>query len=263
MKISKVLALLSSIVMSLGSQMSHAGSAGGVGGATEMTQIWNNGELVKAGIDQAQTAATTVSSYITQLEQYRNQLLNTIGLDPSIVGEEVRKIANTYQEVSNYQNRLTSLKGSLEYQKYIWDDRVSRARSGNLRLSDYMALEKQKADQGNALAKARLDESKRVFDQTKRDIEEINQSRARLPNALGVNESVQELHGVMSKIAIQNTTITGLLDSKLTMDSERDQNQAEKKGVSESLINNQLRVNKEISDRQKEFGRKGWRDYER
>lgn len=67
----------------------HAGTVAGFGGSTEITQLMNNAELLKMGVDGAQTAVTTVNQYMVQIEQYRNQLINTAGMDPMKLNAQV------------------------------------------------------------------------------------------------------------------------------------------------------------------------------
>ena len=60
--------------------MARAGSVGGFGGSTEITQLANNVELVQSYLQQAQ-------AYATQLQQYQNMLTNTLNIPNQIWGQ--------------------------------------------------------------------------------------------------------------------------------------------------------------------------------
>ena len=111
-------------------QIVHAGPPG-VGGATEFTQIMNNSELLKIGADGAMTSINTTNQYLTQLQQYRNQLLNTVGMDPSLLNSRLNSLDQSYQQVTNYRNLLTRTQGSIGTQIDAWTTRYDAARLSN------------------------------------------------------------------------------------------------------------------------------------
>ncbi len=74
--------------------LARAGSVGGFGGSTELTQLANNIELVNSYIQQAQ-------SYVTQLDQYRNMIQNTLNIPNQIWGmvmNELSGVANLVKQ---------------------------------------------------------------------------------------------------------------------------------------------------------------------
>ena len=73
-----IVSLATSVIFS--APMARAGSVGGFGGSTEITQLANNVELVQSYLQQAQ-------AYATQLQQYQNMLTNTLNIPNQIWGQ--------------------------------------------------------------------------------------------------------------------------------------------------------------------------------
>lgn len=66
--------------------LARAGSVGGFGGSTELTQLANNVELANSYIQQAQ-------AYATQLQQYQNMIQNTLNIPHQIWGSVMNELS--------------------------------------------------------------------------------------------------------------------------------------------------------------------------
>jgi hypothetical protein len=198
------------------STVSNAGSVGGFGGSTEFTQLANNAELIKVGVDTSQTSITTVNQYMMQIEQYRNQLINTIGIDPMRSTQELARLDDSYQRLSNYRNTLIRTQGSLNTQLDAWDQRYTAAKVGNRTLSQQLQVEAQLRDQRNAAAIERARRDEEIMQEVNSDIAALRQAESEIPKSQGVNESIQNMHRTMNKIAYQNTRMIELLVASRT-----------------------------------------------
>lgn len=76
---SKAVAVALAASISFSAPVARAGSVAGFGGATEITQLANNVELVNLYLQQVQ-------SYATQLQQYQNMLQNTLNIPAQVWG---------------------------------------------------------------------------------------------------------------------------------------------------------------------------------
>ena len=191
-------------------QIVHAGPPG-VGGATEFTQIMNNSELLKIGADGAMTSINTTNQYLTQLQQYRNQLLNTVGMDPSLLNSRLNSLDQSYQQVTNYRNLLTRTQGSIGTQIDAWTTRYDAARLSNRTLQQQVEAEAMLRSQRNATAMAQAKRDEEILQQVNSDIADLREAEAGIPSSLGVNQSIQNTHRTLNKIAYQNATIIELL----------------------------------------------------
>ena len=188
-----------------------AGSVAGTGGATEVTQIMNNSELLKMGVDGAQTAVTTVNQYMVQIEQYRNQLINTVGIDPMKLNAQLNSLNTSYQQLASYRDQLIRTSGSMNNQLDAWGQRYTTAKVAGRTLKEQLEAEAKlrEARNGAALERAKRDEQ--IMQEVNNDIEQLRQAEADIPKSQGMNESIQNMHRTMNKIAFQNTKMIELL----------------------------------------------------
>lgn len=189
----------------------NAGTVAGFGGSTEITQLMNNAELLKMGVDGAQTAVTTVNQYMVQIEQYRNQLINTAGMDPMKLNAQVNSLNTSYQQLANYRDQITRTSGSMNYQLDAWGQRFTTAKVAGRTLKEQLEAEAKlrEARNGAALERAKRDEQ--IMQDVNRDIDQLRQAEADIPKSQGLNESIQNMHRTMNKIAYQNTKMIELL----------------------------------------------------
>ena len=211
------------VAFAMSCTLTHAGGGGlgPVGQATEWTQLLNNGELIKQGVDSAQTSAYTVSQYMTQLDQYRAQLRNTIGIDPVYLNSSLAQIDNTYRQSQSYLYRINAARGSLSQQNDAYQQRFDAARLQNLSRQDYINMETQRIEQGNQAAIARRQRNLEVIEQSNRDIAELQNEQRNIPNDLSQNESIQKMHATMGRVAVQNATIVSLLADRNEIENDK------------------------------------------
>lgn len=230
-----------------------AGSVAGTGGATEVTQIMNNAELLKMGVDGAQTAVTTVNQYMVQIEQYRNQLINTVGIDPMKLNAQLNSLNTSYQQLANYRNQLLRTTGSMTNQIDAWNLRYSTARVAGRTLKEQLEAEAKLRESRNTVAIERAKRDEQIMQEVNTDIDQLRQAEADIPRSQGMNESIQNMHRTMNKIAYQNTRMIELLVES----NAANRNQGMDKNIEEE---NASRVDKyrrdyqnAISKRQQEF----------
>lgn len=87
-------ALLVGMALLFGQGGVQAGSVGGVGGATEITQIANNLQLIQSYEQQ-------VAAYVRQGVQVQNELRNLISNPTSALGSDVGNMINTIGQIWN------------------------------------------------------------------------------------------------------------------------------------------------------------------
>jgi conjugal transfer/entry exclusion protein len=189
----------------------HAGTVAGFGGGTEVTQLMNNAELIKIGVDGAQTAVTSVNQYMTQIEQYRNQLINTAGMDPMKLNAQVNSLNTSYQQLANYREQIFRTSGSMNNQLDAWGQRYTTAKVAGRTLKEQLEAEAKLREGRNGAALERAKRDEQIMQDVNRDIEQLRQAEADIPKSQGMNESIQNMHRTMNKIAYQNTKMIELL----------------------------------------------------
>lgn len=205
------LVLMSTVLVLAGTLSSGAAVAGAVVGATEITQILNNIQLLKVSMDSALTATTTVKKYMVQLDQYKNQMINTVGVDPSALAANVRDLNTTYQQVASYERALSGLGGSLDAQSKMYDRRLLEAKLKNLSFKDYAVQASEDARLGNERAKARLENEQAILRQVDADYAFAREKQSEIPAALGHQQSLGLMNSQMNKLVTQNAQVIAIL----------------------------------------------------
>lgn len=227
----------------------RAGTVAGFGGSTEITQLMNNAELLKMGVDGAQTAVTTVNQYMVQIEQYRNQLTNTAGMDPMKLNAQVNSLNTSYQQLANYREQLFRTSGSMNNQLDAWGQRYTTAKVAGRTLKEQLEAEAKLREGRNGAALERAKRDEQIMQDVNRDIEQLRQTEADIPKSQGMNESIQNMHRTMNKIAYQNTKMIELL----VEGNASNRNQGMDKNIEEE---NSSRVDKYRRDYQKAISKR-------
>lgn len=98
---SKAVAVALAASISFSAPVARAGSVGGFGGSTELTQLANNIELVQSYLQQARAYATQLQQWNTQVQQYQNMVTNTLNIPNQIWGQitnELSGVANLVKQ---------------------------------------------------------------------------------------------------------------------------------------------------------------------
>lgn len=250
---SKLNRLVCMVTLATACVSGFAGSVAGTGGATEVTQIANHAEMVKTSLDSAQTASYTVSQYMTQLEQYRNQLVNTVGVDPAYLNRTLGQIDSTYRQTQGYMGRLTQVRGSLTQQNTAYQQRYDAARLQNMNIKDYAALEAQRLEQGNQAAIARRERDAQIMQQVNQDIVSLQEEQSSLPSSLGMNESIQRMNTSLGRLATQNATMTTLMLDRKNMAADDADEKLRRDAAKKTIFEKQLQMQNDMRNRQTQF----------
>ena len=245
--------LLTSATLILALSYANAGAPVGIGGASEFTQIMNNAELVKVGVDGAQTAVSTTNQYMMQIQQYRNQLANTVGLDPMKLNAQLSNLDASYQQLANYRNQLLKTSGSMTKQVNAWNLRFDTAKLAGRTVKEQLDTEASLRQQRNSTAIAQAQRDEEIMQEVNSDIASLRETEANIPNSLGMNESIQNTHRTMNKIAYQNTRMIELLarSNAQARDAQMDQNVAAEDAARRAM--EARKYNEALRQRQTEF----------
>ena len=208
----------------------HAGGGGpmsaATGGATELTQVANNVELVKSSLDTASIAQNTISKYLLQLQQYQAQVVNMTGVNPQTLATNTTDINSSYAAVQNYSSALQALQGSLATQQSAMDQRLVEAKLSNLSWPDYVNQVQAAASTGNEKAKARIANEQAVMQQVDSDYQFAREQQAQIPANVGVQQSLQQLNSQMNRVVTQNAQMIAIMAKANGSDKAADDTRA-------------------------------------
>lgn len=202
----------------------NSGTVAGFGGGTEVTQIMNNGELIKVSMDSAQTAVATASAHMTQLEQYRVQLMNAQGVDPNVFISNIRETAKVYKKLKGYSDSVTTLYGSLKNQVENIDENKMAAQMLNLTWDLYLQKTVNEAENGNEVAKKRIEYARDVMEQVDEDYKFVKEQMGEIGGAMGQHQSMKILNNQMNKLVSQNARISAMMaraEADVSKETER------------------------------------------
>lgn len=205
---SKFEAIFASLFFCLLTAASPANAGGGspTGGATEMTQIMNNGELIEQVRQQVTTVNQLAQSYVVQYNQLREQIL----AGTKIAGLSLSDVLKIKSEMEAYQGSLKELGRDLSSLDAAFDKRLVEAKLKNLSLTEYLAQEAVRVNSDNSAAKARLARERDIVNQVAQDIEQVKDYGRRIEGTVGVHESTQLLNGQMNLMLSQMTRLVTL-----------------------------------------------------
>ncbi len=240
-------------VMGFAAVFGEGPACAGGGGATEVTQLLNNAQLIQVQMDGAVTAAKTVSAYALQLQQYQTQLQNLQKLAslPSALGLDSLKLVN---DLSSYRNALNSLQGSLTTQSNVFNTRLTEARLSGRGWSTYLAgvAEDVAMHKGRALERLRYEQG--VLEQVNADYEFARELQSTIPATVGAHQSMQLMNTQMNRVVTQNAKLLEVISAQLNRSAEDDQRRALDKQQTATDLDALRQRQKAVEERQRGFG---------
>jgi conjugal transfer/entry exclusion protein len=206
-KAARTFAFIVVVLQSTFTASSASAGGGGLGaGATEITQIMNNTELIASVQQQAATVSKLAQSYIVQYNQLREQI--TAGV--KIGGVSLGDVLKMQSDMAAYQTALKKLGTDLSGFQNTIDSRSIEAKLQNLSLKDYISRESQRVQSGNDQAKARVQREIAQAEQIKADITTVRSLGSKIEGTEGVHSATQLLNAQMNVMLQQMTRLVSL-----------------------------------------------------
>jgi hypothetical protein len=133
------------------------------------------------------------------------------GIDPARLNAQLNNLNTSYQQLANYRSQLARTNGSLNSQLDSWTQRFTTAKVAGRSLKEQLEVEARLRESRNSAALERAKRDEQIMQEVNRDIEQLRLAEAEIPRSQGMNESIQNMHRTMNKIAYQNTKMIELL----------------------------------------------------
>lgn len=212
------LALTACMLVASGTSSAAGGAL--TGGATEITQILNNGELIAQLRQQIAAVNQLAQSYVVQYNQLREQIL----ANTKISGLSISDVAKMKSDLETYQSSLRTLGRDLGSMEQMFDSRLVEAKLKDMTFSDYLASEAAKVNSNNQAAKARLVRERAMAQQVQNDIVQVKEYGRRVDSTVGVHESTQLLNGQMNLMLQQMTRLVAMTAEAQGSDKAQEMN---------------------------------------
>lgn len=192
--------------------IAHAGSVGGTGGATEITQIQNNIELALQSVEeQFQTLEIIEQKYLARLENLKSSVDKYTA--------PFQKAYSTYQKIQATQQKLVALGDKLKNLDTALMDRYRGAAAAKLNWKDYMAREKNLVKDGNERAIAQAKSNHETLVSTKESMEAYQKAAGAMEESTGSHQATRVL-------GAQLTLLGGDINKLITITAQTNTNAA-------------------------------------
>ncbi len=217
--VTKVLAAILAVTA-----MPHQASASGaLAGATEFTQILNNGELIALGGQNAEQIANQVTQISNQVEQitnqikiYENMLQNTLQLPENVWGEAQQNLAKLQSIVQQGQGiafSMGNLDDTLKSRFQSYSDFQSNLPNG----TDFSDTYKSWSDTNRDTIASTLKAAGYTADQFQTEESTMSTLRSQSSSAVGQMQALQVGHEIANQQVEQMQKLRGLVSQQMTM----------------------------------------------
>lgn len=244
------------VVIALSCSLSGQANAGGglTGGATEITQILNNTELMAMLGESTQQTAQMVQQSVTQAQLLWHDIENLKKLKDSFSKGQLIAMAKEAAKVLAIQLATEDLHGDLnELMDSIKARQIEAAKQG-LTTAQYVTIQKSLIDGNNAAASIRIKREQQIIESIKDDHKQINELAEQIPHNRGMQEQLGLMNTQMNKSLQQLARVSELLaqsnDNVGKANAIADRNSAMIKNR-EMLLRNQAVADKVAADLEK------------
>lgn len=174
--------------------LANAGSVAGTGGASEITQIANNMQLVGMTAKQATQVAEAISTRIATVNQYVAMLQNLKNLPAIAMQQALAPYKEQVGDLGKLFNSVDKLKKAAENTEYLMSSRVTDARMLNMSMKEYLQREAKLANTKGGIYKSRYQQDIKAIEALQTRAKELRALSERNPAISGNVEGLQQLN---------------------------------------------------------------------
>lgn len=179
-------------------------SPGGVGGATEVTQILNNVQLGIQTLKQIRSMEELIMSTVYHIKNWKQLLLTNLPLG---AGAVVATVGDLNREISNFQNYQASLQragSSLQQLNQVFDARTVQASLKGVTFQEYLNIEARRVADGDKQARQRLEAEQKIVEAANADLQSAIANSSSFASAVGPTEAIGMLNAQVNQLVQQN-----------------------------------------------------------
>lgn len=208
----KKLLVVGLFVMNIASSALAGGGA--TGGSTEITQLLNNGQLMKQVIESAKATYQLEIQTAMQTKQLWHDVQNLKNLGKDFADGNMRVLQGEMNALKNVNTYSNQLYGNLSaFEKELKARQVEAANS-ELSMSEYVKEQGRLIDNRNGKARIRFENEKRLMKSIEEDYKMINKWAQQIPQNEGVQQSMGLLNTQMNYAVQQLSRVSDLLNQQ-------------------------------------------------
>lgn len=209
-----ILAVTFAMVVAVGSCVlvpAPAVAGGSGGGATEVTQLLNNGQLLLQVVQATATTAKLYQQYATQLEQFNVQKLMQKSLEGAFPTAAIKASIDEVKKIKEARDSLVKLRGSLSQIETKMSERFQEATLGGLSWEKYVENEGRLLREQNKRAILRMKEEQAVMAEVEKDHQLVQQFASKISSTSGVHQSVSLLNTQMNRLIQTQSRVSEIM----------------------------------------------------
>ena len=174
------------------------------------------------------TASQQVDAYIKQLEQYKTQVQQLQGINPSSVSSLLAPNVTELQNALNLRSDLTRLYGSISTVQGMFTQRLDIAKALDKTWSQYVAFEQDRLNKNQSAAVQKAQEEFRALERVNRDYQFASDAESKIAGTAGTHEAMQLMNTQMNRVITQNADIIRSLNLAIGANSGTGEAQMQK-----------------------------------
>ncbi|CAN7741126.1 hypothetical protein LJR118_006628 [Acidovorax sp. LjRoot118] len=209
-----ILAVAFAMALAVGSWVvapAPAVAGGSGGGATEVTQLLNNGQLLLQVVQATATTAKLYQQYATQLEQFNVQKLMQKSLEGAFPTAAIKASIEEVKKIKEARDSLVKLRGSLSQIETKMSERFQEATLGGLSWEKYVENEGRLLREQNKRAILRMKEEQAVMAEVEKDHQLVQQFASKISSTSGVHQSVSLLNTQMNRLIQTQSRVSEIM----------------------------------------------------
>ena len=185
-----------------------AGTVAGNGGATELTQLLNNAQLVASVVKQAAMVEQQIQSNVTQVEQLVTMTQNLKNMSPSMLAQTIANYSGQVQKLTQMYSATQGLQTASTNFNSVLSGRITQMNALGMTPQNYLAAESTLAAQKGGIYQAQMNSDIAALN-------DVQQRAAQLRTLASQNPDIDSnIKGLQLLIQQTNMMVGELMDLK-------------------------------------------------
>ncbi|KGH23043.1 hypothetical protein [Comamonas thiooxydans] len=190
-----------------------ASASGAIAGATEITQLLNNGQLLMQVIEAKSQTVTQIRQLYELYKTAEREVLHL-----KSIGSDIARLASMAKEkdlgnLLKMINLSESIYGNVKDLGGRLELRYQEAYNQGLSIKDYILNEGKKVERKEKQAVARVEQERNIIDHLQDDLRDIGDLASKIPMSEGTQQSLGLMNTQMNKLLVSMNRIGQIMQS--------------------------------------------------
>ena len=196
----KLLMTFLSLISLIASSQVLAGTIMGNGGALEVTQELNYGELLYNSARQAQSVANQITAQITRAQELVNSYQNLVNAPAAIIAQTIAPYQNSITSSQQLLNSVTGIYGSYNQAAQMVQTRIAESQALGIAPQQYLNLESQLAAQKGGIYAAAYQRDTQTLQDVVTKSQALQNATSNIPST-GAVQGLDKLNAMTAMVA--------------------------------------------------------------